>query len=49
MLITAMLETIETAAIETTTVECQGYAQGFAQLRRTLPAGTRILHVRVDR
>lgn len=49
MLITAMLETIETAAIEITTVECQDYAQGFAQLRRTLPAGTRILNVRVDR
>lgn len=45
MIITATLETIETGAVETTTVECQNYTDGFAQLQRTLPAGVRLLSV----
>lgn len=49
MIITAMLETIETGAIETTTVECQDYTAGFEQLKRTLPEGTRLLSVRPER
>ncbi|MCQ9162956.1 hypothetical protein [Arthrobacter sp. STN4] len=49
MIITATLETIETDAIEHTEVECQGYAAGFDQLRRTVPEGSRLLSVRVAR
>lgn len=44
MTITATLETIETTA-----VECQDYAAGYAQLQRTLPEGVRVLSVIVDR
>lgn len=49
MTITATLETIEGGAIDTTTVECQDYDAGYAQLQRTLPEGVRILSVLVDR
>lgn len=45
MTIIAILETIEGGAIETTTVECQDYATGFEQLRRTVPEGMRLLSV----
>lgn len=43
MTMTATLETIETGAVETTTVECQDYTSGFEQLKRTLPEGVRLL------
>lgn len=49
MIIKAMLETIDTGALEETTVECQDYTDGFAQLRRTLPEGSRLLWVRPER
>lgn len=49
MIINAMLETIETGAVETTTVECQDYTSGFEQLKRTLPEGGRLLSVRPER
>ncbi|AIX99753.1 hypothetical protein ART_0155 [Arthrobacter sp. PAMC 25486] len=48
MIIKAMLETIETGAVEETTVECQDYTSGFEQLRRTVPAGMRLLSVRPE-
>ena len=49
MIIKATLETIETGAVETTTVECQDYTAGFEQLRRTVPEGMRLLSVRSER
>lgn len=49
MTITAILETVETGAVETTTVECQDYTSGFEQLKRTLPEGMRLLSVRPER
>ncbi|WP_170835468.1 hypothetical protein [Arthrobacter alpinus] len=49
MIITAMFETIETGAIETTTVECQNYTQGFEQLKRTMPERARLVSVRPER
>ena len=49
MTITATLETVDGGSIETTAVECQDYAAGYAQLQRTLPEGVRILSVLVDR
>lgn len=48
MIIHAILETIETGAIEETTVECQDYTAGFQQLRRTVPEGMRLLSVRPE-
>lgn len=45
MIITATLETIATGEVETTTVECQTYTDGFEQLKRTLPDGVRLLSV----
>lgn len=49
MIIKAMLETIETGALEETTVECQDYTAGFEQLRRTVPEGMRLLSVNPQR
>lgn len=49
MIIKAMLETIETGAIEETVVECQDYTAGFQQLQRTMPEGSRLLWVRPER
>lgn len=49
MIIKATLETIETGAVEETTVECQDYTSGFEQLKRTVPEGMRLLNVRPER
>ncbi|MCC9068781.1 hypothetical protein [Arthrobacter cryoconiti] len=47
MIITGTLENIETGAIETTTLDCEDYAAGFAAMRRTLPEGVRLISVLV--
>lgn len=49
MIITALLETIETGDIEVTSVECADYTAGFQQLKRTLPEGVRLVSVRPER
>ena len=49
MTITATLETIETGAVDSATVDCEDYASGYGQLQRTLPEGVRMLSVRVER
>ncbi|SEE29218.1 hypothetical protein SAMN04489740_1059 [Arthrobacter alpinus] len=49
MMITALVETIETGALEVTSVECQDYTQGFEQLKRTLREGVRLVSVRPER
>ncbi|MEV8181249.1 hypothetical protein [Specibacter sp. NPDC078692] len=49
MIITALLEVIETGAVESTSVECQDYTAGFEELRRTLPEGVNLLSVRPER
>lgn len=49
MIITALLQSLEGGAVESTTVECQDYTQGFEQLKRTLPERMRLLSVRPER
>ncbi|WP_104086580.1 hypothetical protein [Arthrobacter sp. GMC3] len=49
MIIKAILETIETGAVEETTVDCADYTAGFAQLQRTVPKGMRLVSVRPER
>lgn len=49
MIITAILETIGTGELDTTTVECQDYTAGFEQLRRMVPEGVRLLNFRTQR
>ncbi|AIY00908.1 hypothetical protein ART_1309 [Arthrobacter sp. PAMC 25486] len=49
MIIKAMLQPIEGGEVEETTVDCKDYTAGFEQLKRTVPAGIRILSVRPER
>ncbi|WP_170835428.1 hypothetical protein [Arthrobacter alpinus] len=49
MIITALVETIETGALEVTSVDCKDYTSGFEQLKRTLPEGVRLVSVRPER
>lgn len=49
MIITALLQHIESGATEETVVECQDYTSGFDQLRRTVPEGMRLVSVRPER
>ncbi|WP_181036213.1 hypothetical protein [Arthrobacter sp. N199823] len=49
MIIIATLETIDGSTFTTTEVEAKDYASGFAQLRKDVPDGQRIINVRVQR
>lgn len=49
MIIKALLQVVDTGAVEETVVECKDYTSGFEQLKRTSPEGMQLLSVSPQR